>query len=58
MKISFLGYTDPKWGQNETLMEKVREVIQIFSPKRCMLASNFPVDSLEKYGSWNIETLV
>jgi predicted TIM-barrel fold metal-dependent hydrolase len=39
-------------------MEKVREVIQIFSPQRCMLASNLPVDSLEKYGSWNIETLV
>jgi hypothetical protein len=33
-------------------------VISIFSPQRCMFATNFPVDHLQEYGAWNDKTLI
>ena len=45
VKISALGMMNKKWTK-ATIEPFVMEAIEIFGPKRCMFASNFPVDSL------------
>jgi predicted TIM-barrel fold metal-dependent hydrolase len=45
VKISGLGMVDWHWT-TETLRPFVLDTIVIFGPRRCMFASNFPVDSL------------
>ena len=44
-KISGLGMFDPQWTINSTRIF-VEKTIQIFGIKRCMFASNFPVDKI------------
>ena len=44
-KISGLGMFDPQWTINSTRVF-VEKTIQIFGIKRCMFASNFPVDKI------------
>lgn len=43
IKISGLGQTDWHWTQ-ASMHRVIRDIIEVFSPARCMFASNFPVD--------------
>ena len=43
VKISGFGMFDPEWTV-ERIRPFVCETIELFSPSRCMFASNFPVD--------------
>jgi predicted TIM-barrel fold metal-dependent hydrolase len=45
LKISGLGVAGRRWSA-EANRTVVRDAIAIFGPRRCMFASNFPVDSL------------
>ncbi len=50
MKISGFGSHDPDWNA-QSIAPVVNEIMQAFGPRRCMLASNFPVDRVAKsYG--------
>ena len=44
-KLSGLGMFNPDW-QLESLRPVVETVLEVFSPQRVMLGSNFPVDKL------------
>lgn len=50
MKVSGLGQTDWNWTE-KSMYPMVRDLIEIFGPKRAMFASNFPVDRV--YGSFD-----
>lgn len=45
VKISGLGMTDHRWTV-ASLRPFVRETIELFGTRRCLFASNFPVDRL------------
>jgi len=49
VKISMLGYAIPGWIRTEARIELmkslVRETVEIFGPKRCMVATNFHIDT-------------
>jgi len=51
VKISMLTFTKPKWEHdkqsNELMKSLVNEVISMFGTKRCMFASNYPVDEVD-----------
>ena len=51
MKLSMLPYTLSGWHEKAeaaaTVRGLVREVIALFGVKRCMFASNYPVDRLD-----------
>ena len=54
VKISMLAYTDPDWdnasGSGTTVVPGlVKEVIAMFGAKRCMFASNFPVEKADGF---------
>jgi predicted TIM-barrel fold metal-dependent hydrolase len=49
IKVSGLGMFKPDWSERD-IRPWVLETIEIFSPRRVMFGSNFPVDSL--YGSY------
>jgi predicted TIM-barrel fold metal-dependent hydrolase len=49
IKLSGIAMFDHAWNV-DSFSEIVRPVIDIFSPSRCMVGSNFPVDKL--YGSY------
>ena len=55
IKISGFGAFDPEWNA-QSIDPIVSEVVAAFTPERCMLASNFPVESLVKgYEQiWNV----
>ena len=55
IKISGFGGIDPDWSA-ASIDPLVSEIIRAFGPERCMLASNFPVESLAKTYSevWQI----
>ena len=57
MKISFFARTDPKWENGDFVLEKSLDLIKLFTPQRCMFASNFPVDVTEQCGSWTSKGL-
>ncbi|WP_282093198.1 amidohydrolase family protein [Epibacterium ulvae] len=44
-KLSGLGMFDPHWNA-QSVAPIVETILSQFSPKRCMVGSNFPVDSL------------
>jgi len=46
IKISMLGYIDPKWDNdvNTEVCSMAHEVIELFGEDRIMFASNYPVD--------------
>lgn len=54
IKISGFGTPYPNWNA-ESVRPIVSEIMRAFSPMRCMLGSNFPVEGLAKsYGEvWN-----
>jgi predicted TIM-barrel fold metal-dependent hydrolase len=45
LKISGIGIKDRRWSLDDNA-GVIRDCIEIFGPKRCMFASNFPVDGL------------
>jgi predicted TIM-barrel fold metal-dependent hydrolase len=51
IKISMLCYIDPKWDENEVVVDTVHQIISLFGFKRCAFASNYPVDSKDGWGS-------
>jgi len=55
IKISGFGGFDPQWDAR-SIDAIVSQVIEAFTPQRCMLASNFPVEGLVKpYREiWNV----
>lgn len=55
IKISGFGGFDPQWNAR-SIDPIVSEVVAAFTPERCMLASNFPVEGLVKgYEQiWNV----
>ncbi len=46
IKLSELGFKGEEWNFNENAMI-VLELINLFSPRRCMFASNFPVSKIK-----------
>jgi len=53
-KISQLGFIQDNWEKKGSLEESrvkslVKEVIDMFTPERCMYASNYPVDKATNY---------
>ena len=48
-KISMLSYTDGDWDRSSLVRESVHRAMDLFGTKRCMFASNFPV---EKHVGW------
>ena len=68
VKLSMLGYSIPNWHdvdadprKGELARQIVLETIEMFSPQRCMFATNWPVDGesglrgpfmLSKYCEW------
>lgn len=50
IKISGISMFDPTWN-HDSLENIITSVIEIFTPKRCMFGSNFPVDKL--FGSYD-----
>jgi len=60
VKISALGTNDHHWTV-DSIRRIVLDVIDVFGPARCMIASNFPVDGLystfgELYGAFDTIT--
>ena len=55
IKISGFGGYDPSWSV-ESIDPFVSEVLRAFTPARCMLASNYPVEGLAKPYTdiWNV----
>ena len=55
IKISGFGGFDPEWNAR-SIDPIVSQVVEAFTPQRCMLASNFPVERLAKQYAeiWNI----
>eukprot|EP00944_MAST-04C_sp_MAST-4C-sp1_P000289 g289.t1 len=51
IKISMLCYIDPNWDENELVIQTVHKIIELFGCQRCALASNYPVDSKDGWGS-------
>jgi predicted TIM-barrel fold metal-dependent hydrolase len=58
MKISFFGRTDAEWKDGATVIEKSIELIKLFTPQRCMFATNFPVDNADVFGTWTMKRMV
>eukprot|EP00438_Fugacium_kawagutii_P032376 Skav234879 [mRNA] locus=scaffold840:371446:378465:- [translate_table: standard] len=49
MKISMLSRLHLDWDQQPLVLEAVHRVIRTFGPKRCMFASNAPVDQQDDW---------
>ena len=49
LKISMLSYPDTEWDRNPLVRDSVHRTIDLFGTRRCMFASNFPV---EKHVGW------
>ena len=45
IKISMLCYTDPNWDSNSIVLDAVHRIIKLFTPQRCLFATNHPVDA-------------
>lgn len=54
LKISMLSYPDTEWDRNPLVRDSVHRAIDLFGARRCMFASNFPV---EKHLGWPAERL-
>ena len=59
LKVSFFGSTTPTRDEKELalVVQKAQECIRIFTPHRCMFASNLPVDNHADFGSWTMKDL-
>ncbi len=49
LKISMLSYTDREWDRSPLVRDSVHRAMDLFGMRRCMFASNFPV---EKHVGW------
>ena len=58
MKISFFGRTDASWENGAKVLEKAVELVKLFTPQRCMFATNFPVDNADMFGAWTMQRMV
>ena len=58
MKISFFARTDREWKDGDTVIEKAIELVKLFTPERCMFATNFPVDNADLFGTWTMKKMV
>ena len=58
MKISFFARTDAKWEQGDVVIAKSIELIKLFTPARCMFATNFPVDNAALFGTWTMKDML
>ena len=58
MKISFFARTDASWKNGGIVVEKAIELIRLFTPAKCMFATNFPVDNAEFFGGWTMQRLL
>lgn len=54
LKISMLSYADKAWDGNALVRDAVHKAIELFGIRRCMFASNFPV---EKAAGWPADKL-
>ena len=54
LKISMLSYADKEWAGNALVRDAVHKAIELFGVRRCMFASNFPV---EKAAGWQADRL-
>ena len=65
MKISKHGCTEKVWlnenGEQsknaKQVIAKSVELIKLFTPKRCMFATNYPVDYGGLVGAWDMNSL-
>lgn len=44
MKLSMVCRADKDWANNKCITDSIHRIIVLFGAKRCMFASNFPVD--------------
>ena len=58
MKISFFASTDVEWKNGDIVIAKSIDLIKLFTPQRCMFATNFPVDNSINYGSWTMKKML
>ena len=58
MKVSFFALTDPKWEKGDVVIDKSIELVKLFTPQRCMFATNFPVDNTEIFGAWTMKDML
>ena len=66
IKISKHCFTEKAWlnenGEKTEnavqIIAKSVELIKLFTPKRCMFATNFPVDYGGLYGEWSMNALL
>ena len=54
LKISMLSYTDREWDRSPLVRDSVHRAMDLFGMRRCMFASNFPV---EKHVGWPVGRL-
>ena len=54
IKLSMLTYPNKNWHQDPLIKETVNKVIDLFGIKRCIFASNYPVEKLE---GWNAQSM-
>jgi len=59
LKVSFFGFITPSKNEQDLalIIEVSKSLIKIFTPERCMFATNFPVDNHDQFGSWTITDL-
>ena len=58
MKLSFLGATDTKWEKGDAVIANTVKLAQLFTPKKCMFATNFPVDNADHNGNWTMKDML
>jgi predicted TIM-barrel fold metal-dependent hydrolase len=58
-KVSFFGFSTPTRNAAELalVVEKAQACINLFTPQRCMFATNFPVDNHVDFGAWTMKDL-
>ena len=54
IKLSMLTYPNKQWHQDPLIKETVNKVIDLFGVKRCIFASNYPVEKLE---GWDAQSM-
>ena len=58
MKISFFARTDPKWEKGDVVIAKAIELTKLFTPQKCMFATNFPVDNADVFSAWTMKDML
>ena len=58
MKISHFARTDAEWKEGDIVIAKAIELIKLFTPQRCMFATNFPVDNSPIFCTWTMKKML